>query len=266
MNFKPFDRLPLLEWAAWWDKTIERWHAEGLPSNVTDRYDICRHFGLDIYKQDWFAVCRPDCPSPKSHGSGIIENESDYDALRKFLYPPCPVDRKRWEQWAGEQKKGEIVLWFSVDGFFWFPRKLLGIERHLYSFYDQPRLVHRINSDLTEWILRVIDQVCAICFPDFMSFGEDLSYNHGPMLSKPLFDEFLLPYYKKVIPRLKEMTMNKGEAAMRAEFERLLPTAAKGGFLPSCDHQTPPGVSYKDYRLYVSLFQEYAQKAGRMSE
>jgi uroporphyrinogen-III decarboxylase len=199
---------------------------------------------------------------------------------------------------------------------------LLGIERHLYAFYDQPELMHRINSDLADWILLVIDQVCSICAPDFMTFGEDMSYNNGPMLSKDMFDEFMLPYYNRIIPSLRKhgvmpiidsdgdisvpahwfaeagldgilplerqagvdiaalreahprmrfighfdkMTMDKGEAAMRAEFERLLPTAAKGGFLISCDHQTPPGVSYENYKIYISLFSEYAQKAGTMS-
>jgi uroporphyrinogen-III decarboxylase len=215
------------------------------------------------------------------------------------------------------------VLWFTVDGFFWFPRRLLGIERHLYAFYDQPELMHRINSDLAEWILLVIDQVCAVCAPDFMTFDEDMSYNNGPMLSKELFDAFMRPYYDRVIPVLRDrgiipiidsdgdvtipaywfaeagldgilplerqagvdiallrnqhpkmkfighfdkMTMNKGTAAMRTEFERLLPTAARGGFLISCDHQTPPGVSYRDYQSYLTLFREYAQRAGDMSQ
>ena len=63
-----------------------------------------------------------------------------------------------------------------------------------------------------------------------------------------------------------KMTMNKGEAAMRAEFERLLPTAAKGGFIISCDHQTPPAVSYEDYKLYIRLFREYAERAGKLSQ
>lgn len=53
MNFQPFDRLPIVEWAVWWDKTIERWHREGLPEAVVDRYEICRHFGQDVYLQDW---------------------------------------------------------------------------------------------------------------------------------------------------------------------------------------------------------------------
>ena len=37
-----------------------------------------------------------------------------------------------------------------------------------------------------------------------MTFAEDMSYNHGPMLSKALFDEFMLPYYRQVAPVLKE--------------------------------------------------------------
>lgn len=322
-RFEPFDRLPVLEWASWWKETIERWHTEGLPADVTDRYDICRHFGLDIYKQDWFMARGPACPVEPSHGAGIIESDQDYERILPHLYPGSSVDKKQWEQWAGEQSRGDTVLWFTVDGFFWFARKLLGIERHLYAFYDQPELLHRINDDLADWILVVIDQVCSICTPDFMTFAEDMSYNHGPMLSKELFDAFMRPYYDRIIPVLRakgiipiidsdgdiatpahwfaeagldgilplerqagvdmtslrrdhptmkfighfdKMAMDKGEAAMRAEFERLLPIAAKGGFLISCDHQTPPGVSYQNYRTYVALFHEYAGKAGALSQ
>ena len=323
MEFKPFDRLPLLEWAGWWNQTIDRWHGEGLPAELTDRYAICRHFGLDVYKQDWFAVMGPGCRAPAAHGSGIIENEADYDAALPYLYPPQPVDLDKWRALAEEQERGDVVLWFTVDGFFWYARRLLGIERHLYAFYDQPELMHRINSDLAGWIVTVIEQVCSVCTPDFMTFGEDMSYNYGSMLSKDLFDEFMRPYYDRVIPALQQhgvipvidsdgditvpahwfaeaglegilplerqagvdigrlrrdhprmkfighfdkMTMNQGEASMREEFERLLPTAARGGFLPSCDHQTPPGVSYDNYRLYLDLFTEYAEEAGRRSQ
>lgn len=322
MNFRPFDRLPLLEWAGWWDRTIARWHTEGLPPSLTDRYDICRHFGLDIFLQDWFPATLPACPGPPSHGAGIIASERDYSQLLPVLYPHDAVDAGRWEKWAAEQEKGNVVLWFTLEGFFWFARRLLGIERHLYAFYDQPALLHRINSDLSEWMLRTLDRLFSICVPDFMTFAEDMSYNNGPMLSEEAFNEFMRPYYELVIPALTKrgvipmidsdgdvtiasdwfwkaglqgilplerqagvdiavlqkrhprmrfighfdkMTMDKGEKRMREEFERLLPAAARGGFLISCDHQTPPGVSYADYRLYVSLFREYAEEAGKLS-
>ncbi len=323
MNFQPFDRLPVVEWAGWWDQTIQRWHQEQLPATLTDRYDISRHFGLEVYQQDWFTPRGPGCPAPVGHGMGILQDEAGYEAVRPHLFPLPAVDRGRWERWAAEQKRGDVVLWFTVDGFFWFARTLLGIERHLYAFYDQPALMHRINEDLTAWILRVIEEVSSVCTPDFMTFAEDLSYNHGPMLSEALFDEFMAPYYRCILPELHrrgilsiidsdgdvavpaywfervglngilplerqagvdmarlraehprlrfighfdKMTMNQGEARLRQEFDRLLPVAAQGGFIVSCDHQTPPGVSYSDYECYLRLFREYAAEAGRRSQ
>jgi len=44
---------------------------------------------------------------------------------------------------------------------------------------------------------------------------------------------------------------------MRAEFERLRPLMKTGGFIPSVDHQTPPGVSIDQYRSYLKLLFEY---------
>jgi hypothetical protein len=77
-NFQPFDQLPRVEWAFWWNKTIERWQSEGLP--VTDRYDLFRHFGLDLYYQDW---CMPNLPPPVTHGAPIASTHKEYDELRK---------------------------------------------------------------------------------------------------------------------------------------------------------------------------------------
>jgi hypothetical protein len=320
MAFRPglapgVDRLPVVEWAGWWDRTIDRWHREGLPAELTDRYAICRHFGLDIFRQHWFVASRPGAPRPPHHGAGILADEAGYEAVRTYLLPEPAPDERLWRAWADEQRRGQSVIWITLDGFFWFPRALLGIERHLYAFYDRPGLLHRINADLAEWHLKVLGAVCDLCVPDFMTFAEDMSYNHGPMISKGQFEEFLAPYYRKVVPALKQRNvlvfvdsdgdvaplipwleavgvdgllplermagvdvaairrrhprwrmlggfdkrvMHRGEAAIRGEFERLLPVAAQGGFVISCDHQTPPEVSYDDYRLYVRLFREYA--------
>jgi hypothetical protein len=56
-----------------------------------------------------------------------------------------------------------------------------------------------------------------------------------------------------------KMVMPHGEAAMRAEFERLTPLVKSGGVIPSVDHQTPPGVSLEQYRIYLRLFHEYTR-------
>ena len=47
LNFEPVDRLPMMEWAGWWDKTLERWYREGLPVNLNDHAEIRNYLGLD---------------------------------------------------------------------------------------------------------------------------------------------------------------------------------------------------------------------------
>jgi hypothetical protein len=322
MNFEKSDRLPVLEWAGWWGATLDRWYGEGLSKDIPwDR--IQTHLGLDFIRRIWMPLETPDCPKPAFHGGPLIESEEEYAAFKKYLYPDMSHKNYRdklnvLKSLREEHEKGDALLWYSYDGFFWFPRVLLGIENHLYSFYDEPELYHKICSDLADYIIAELPKIYEICTPDFMVISEDMSYNNGPMLSEALFDEFLLPYYQRIIPEIKKygtkvivdtdgdvsmmipwlkragvdgvlplerqagvdlvrlreehpdflfiggfdkMTMPKGEAAMRAEFERLLPVMRSGGFIPSCDHQTPPGVSLENYRIFVRLLEEYAQKA-----
>jgi uroporphyrinogen-III decarboxylase len=66
----------------------------------------------------------------------------------------------------------------------------------------------------------------------------------------------------RIIGAFDKMTMNRGVEAMTAEWERLLPIMRQGGFIPSVDHQTPPGVSLAQYRDYLALMWEYTERAA----
>lgn len=326
MQFKVPDRLPCIEWAGYWDQTLLRWKDEGLdfplsePAWLTDAAAVRDSFGLDRYYQRWFWPRTEKCPHPERHGAALIRNREDYHSFKKYLYPK-PLDLSMVEDWARYHEKGDAVIWFTLEGYFWFPRSLLGIEPHMYSFYDQPDLLHEINSDLTEYSLWCVEELLKVVKPDFMTFAEDLSYNLGPMLSRENYEDFLVPYYQQVLPVLREndiyafmdsdgdiakvipwmeetgiqgvlplermagvdvgqirrdhpefrmiggfdkTVMHEGETALRNEFERLLGTMAAGGYIPSVDHQTPPGVSLECYKVYVQLLFEYARKAAEM--
>ena len=145
MNFQPFDRLPILEWASWWDKTIERWHAEGLPATLKDRYDICRYFGLDVYWQDWFPARQPTCPAPASHGAPLIESLADYEALRPHLFPSPDQLGAHWPAWERAAHE-DAVLWFTLEGFFWFPRP--AAFSRLFAEADQHRRASVVSCRL----------------------------------------------------------------------------------------------------------------------
>jgi hypothetical protein len=60
-----------------------------------------------------------------------------------------------------------------------------------------------------------------------------------------------------MIGHFDKMVMNRGETAIRGEFQRLLPAMRSGRFIPSVDHQTPPGISLEQYRAYLRLLEEY---------
>ena len=316
MNFQPVDRLPVWEWAMWWDETIRRWHQEGLPRSMafSQVFDIAQHFGLDPYQQFWFSTTDPTIEATQHHVEGIVSNMDDYLRIRPQLFPDHSTSISGMAAWAERQRRGDAVVWATIEGFFWFPRTLMGFEKLMFAFADQPELLHRVNTDLLEFNFRLLDQIFCVCVPTFMTIAEDMSYNHGPMISKRTFDEYVAPYYRKLLPRLQEhgiplfmdtdgdvtllvpwlerlgvqgvlplelqagvdglklreqfprllmvghfdkMTMNRGETAIRAEFERLVPLMKTGGFIPSVDHQTPPGVSLEEYRLYVRILKEY---------
>ena len=50
MAFQPVDRLPIWEWAMWWDETIARWRGEGHLRLDEDYRD---HFDLDTRQAGW---------------------------------------------------------------------------------------------------------------------------------------------------------------------------------------------------------------------
>lgn len=211
MNFEKPDRLPRIEWAGYWDKTTNRWFEEGLGANAADEVfftgaEMIREgLGLDPYSQFWFGPFSRATPRASHHGAGIIKDEEGYESILGTLYPKRDFSGERFRRVKAENEKGDRVVWITFDGFFWCPRVFFGIEAHLFSFYDNPDLMHRINSGLVDYNLKILDAFCEeVCVPQFMTIAEDMSYNHGPMCSKEMFDEFLAPYYRRLVPALRE--------------------------------------------------------------
>lgn len=205
MNFQPVDRLPQIEWAGYWPKTTDRWFEEGLDDSLKGAQQIREHLGLDPYSQFWIGMRSADTPRPDRHLGSIICDEEGYERILPTLFRHPDYQAPRFQDVVSEVEAGDRVAWMSFDGYFWGPRLLLGVENHIMGFYDQPDLIHRINSDLLKFNLEILDRFCEnVCTPSFMTFAEDMSYNNGPMLSEAHFDEFLAPYYEPLTEALKE--------------------------------------------------------------
>jgi len=121
MEFKPIDRLPLFEFAGWWDKTLERWYKEGLPSHLTEAGEIREYLGLDCYRMLWinprYSGHWPET-TREERQKGIVKNIDEYRRLREIIYKDTNIDRPMVEGLAKKQRSGEMVVWLSLDGFF----------------------------------------------------------------------------------------------------------------------------------------------------
>ena len=200
------DRCPAIEWAPYWHLTVRRWREEGLPADVKSCERIQDFFGLDKCLQTYATCYTAQTPQKPGEGLGIVDNEEDWEQVKKTLFPPVEsvVSEEKFARLQASRDRGDTIHFFTVEGFFWYPRMLFGIENHLVSFYDYPELYKEMCEAHADWLVKLFRYVFSRFKFDFMSFAEDMSYNLGSMISKNCFDEFLAPYYKKVIPVIHE--------------------------------------------------------------
>ena len=166
LNFQTCDdRLPMVEWAAWWDLTIDRWKTEGLPKDISWD-DSLAHFGLDpLVLVGSGAGPHSEVPAGISR---VVTDEASYDALRPHLFTDVSIANmlQHARRVQASHTRGDIAIRLWLDGYFWFPRAQMGIEQHMLAFFDQPELMHRMNRDLADYNLKVIDALCRVLTPD----------------------------------------------------------------------------------------------------
>jgi len=115
-------------------------------------------------------------------------------------------------QWAEDHAEeiatGAIVSQRVIGGYMYL-RSLIGPEDVLYMFYDAPDLIH----DCMQTWLALADTIIAEhqkhVTIDELFFGEDICFNHGPLISPEMMQEFLLPYYEQLITNLKARQIDR---------------------------------------------------------
>lgn len=171
----------------------------------------------------------------------VVETEEDWQILKekieKEIEEYCGFDKLEeiYGKYAEGHKNGDYSIRFRASGFFWTPRELMGVENHLFAFYEEPELLHDINTFILEKYMEYFDKIFDIIQPEVILFEEDLSGANGPMISPAMFDEFLGDYYAKLIPFLKSKGVKNVFVDTDGDFRILIPNFLKAGvdgFLP----------------------------------
>jgi uroporphyrinogen decarboxylase len=88
-------------------------------------------------------------------------------------------------------------------------RSMMGVETMMLAFYDMPDVVH---DAMAAW-LKLGQAVTArhqehVTF-DEVFFAEDICYNHGPLVSPAIFEEFFFPYYQPLLAGVKSRQLDR---------------------------------------------------------
>jgi len=240
-EFRPLDRLVRREFSIW-PEAIEKWKRKGLPEDYAEANTFnfdppgMTNVGLDL---GW---CEPpffpayEDKVVKSEGSTEIIQDRAGRWIRVFAgrrhgfmptYIRHPVTgAKDWEEEVaprldpdgpgryadlaercGEARRraadeGMMVRQGIVGGYM-FLRALMGPEEVLFAFHDQPGLVHTMMRRWTEVMNAGLARLQPMVAIDELAIGEDICYNHGPLISPDMYREFLLPYYQDVVGKAR---------------------------------------------------------------
>lgn len=98
----------------------------------------------------------------------------------------------------------------NVIGGYMYLRSLLGPEELLTAFYEMPEVIHRCMQAWFELADSVIARHQARLTLDEIFFAEDICFKTGALISPAMMREFLLPYYRELITRVRARQLDAG--------------------------------------------------------
>jgi uroporphyrinogen decarboxylase len=227
--------------------SLDRWKAEGHIKDGDDLGALFGYDPPGVYSLGNLGWCEAGfCPVFEEK---ILEDQGDYELVQDFAgrgvrcfkgrrsgfmpeYVDHPVkDQKTWEEkclWRmdpgtperqeGIQKaiaeakaaaaEGQLICANLVGGYMYI-RSLMGPAEVMYLLYDNPELVLRCMEAWFNLADTVYAQIQKEVVFDELFIGEDICYNHGPLISIDMMKEFLFPYYRQLIANIKSRQLDK---------------------------------------------------------
>ena len=200
----------------------------------TDNYEIRKD--IDGWIRKYFygrRLVEEVQPVVSSKKDWLVLKEISEKKVKKFLTQENIENA--YSKFVEDHKKGKYSVRLNINGFFWMPRMLMGIEEHMIAFYENPGLIKEINNYILYVYLDNLISILKVIPADIVYIQEDFSGSNGPMISPNHFEEFIGKYYKKLIPKLKQNGVKNVFVDTDGDFKVLIPQLMESGvdgFLP----------------------------------
>jgi hypothetical protein len=236
------DRLPNLEFG-YWEETVTMWHTQGLPAGVTSDAAVEQYLGLEGISI-FLELPVNTCLFPRFERT-VLEDSGDRQIIRDEEGNICEIipghstmprylqfglrTRDEWEllkqerldpRTPGRMGDLEATLWesartgmpvfFNAGSLYGWLRNWMGLEGLSIALKTEREWVEEMMDHLADLTLAMIDQVPPRINFDLAWWWEDMCYNRGPLMSPRMFEEMLVPHYRRITNRLRKrgVTLN----------------------------------------------------------
>lgn len=225
-----------------WDVHLYMGFDEGMRRIPLNNF-ICPPFAEEVLEDhgDWVLKRDPmgiivrqmkDISSLPGFVQGPVQSREDLERLKEERLRPTLEGRlpEDWPDYVARYRKRDYPLSImGMAGFYGSPRYLLGDEEVLTCYYDDPELMHAINSHLCDMWIAICEPLIRETKPDLVQMWEDMSYKGGSLISPAAFRAFMLPYYKKLTGFFRDMGVDIVLVDTDGDCWELIPLFVEGG-------------------------------------
>ena len=243
------DRPPLFDEGIREEVTV-RWRAQGMPAHMTH----AEIFGLTPHEN-----IEPDLRfRPRYFGRLLDLSARGY--RRAFDASP---DRFG-EEWADtvqrlRQRDHVVGIWASRGLF-----QALGVgdwptlEQVLDEVIDRPQKIRNRTAMYGDFCARMLEMALEVLDPEFIYLSEPISDNRGPLISPAMFEDFMIPVYRRLIAVARAHGCNQILVSTYGNTARLLPCMLEAGvtILWVSEAAEAPEIDYRTLR------RRYGRKLG----
>ncbi len=284
MHWQGVDRVPNMDFG-YWDETITAWHKQGLPAYLKTNQDVERYLGLegaeiiphlpvanglyppfeDIVLEDrgkYRLVQNAEgniCEVPKEGTSiphyvrYVLEAPKDWQRFKRERLDYTRKDR------IGEVKKvvkgahlAGMPVRFNAGSLYGWLRNWMGVENFSLAIMNEREWVEEMMEHLTEMTIYLIEKTLPEVDIDVAWWWEDMCFNHGPLISPKLFEELMVPRYRRITDALRKYNVDISMLDCDGQIYQLVPGWLRGGI--NC--MFPIEAAHTDA---VKLRQEYGK-------
>jgi len=282
VHFESTDRIPLHQVSnvGYWPATLDRWRKEGLPDHISNKEQALAYFGfdksirffLDSYPLPRFVtrtIKETDRTRTMIDECGVTKEVSrvHHDHMPKFIDFPLkskhdwermkwrfnPDDLRRYPiDWSPElieySNNADHPVFAYAHGFFWILRTLMGTKNLLISFYRIPDLIHEIMDYWSEFLVNLTRKLITNIRIDYFQFSEDMAYKRGPHISPKLFEEFMVPNYRKVTSFMRSHGVDVISVDTDGDYSLLIPQFLEAGVNCFVPNEAASGIDVVELR------------------